>query len=86
MLHSLREILTQPIQPTVGGGSKWVAFQRSATLQQQSNERWMAGVRRATDQEITDRLLYIVQDTMGLDAAKAEDMQPTVRALREIQL
>jgi hypothetical protein len=43
-------------------------------------------VRRATDQEITDRLLYIVNDTMGLDAAKAEDMQPTVRALREIRL
>ncbi len=43
-------------------------------------------VRKATDQEITDRLLYIVQDTMGLDAAKAEDMQPTVRALREIRL
>ena len=43
-------------------------------------------IRKATDQEITDRLLYIVQDAMGLDAAKAEDMQPTVRALREIRL
>jgi len=30
--------------------------------------------RKASDQEITDRLLYIVQDTMGLDEAKAEDM------------
>ena len=39
-------------------------------------------VKKATDREITDRLLYIVQETMGLDAAKAEDMQPTVRALQ----
>ena len=43
-------------------------------------------VRKATDQEMTDELLYIVQERMGLDAAKAEDMQPTVRALREIRL
>jgi hypothetical protein len=43
-------------------------------------------VQKATDQEMTDRLLYIVQETMGLDAAKAEDMQTTVRALREIRL
>jgi hypothetical protein len=43
-------------------------------------------VGKATDQEITDRLLYIVNDTMGLEAAKAEDMHPTVRALREIPL
>jgi hypothetical protein len=43
-------------------------------------------VQKATHQAITDRLLYIVQETMGLDAAKAEDMQPTVRALREILL
>ena len=43
-------------------------------------------VKKATDQEITDRLLYIVRETMGLDGAKAEDMQPTIRALREIRL
>ena len=43
-------------------------------------------VQKATDQEMTDRLLYIVQETMGLDAATAGDMQPTVRALREIRL
>jgi hypothetical protein len=43
-------------------------------------------VQGATDPEITDRLLYIVQETMGLDAANAEDMQSTVRALREIRL
>jgi len=43
-------------------------------------------VRKATDQEITDRLLYIVQETMALDAARPEDMQLTVCALREIRL
>jgi hypothetical protein len=43
-------------------------------------------VRRATDQEITDLLLSIVQETMRLDAVKAEDMQPTLRALRDIRL
>ena len=43
-------------------------------------------IRAATDQEITDRLLNIVQDTMGLDTAKAEDMRSTVRALREIRM
>ncbi len=43
-------------------------------------------VQKATDQEMTNRLLYVVQETMGLDTAKAEDMQPTVRALREIRL
>lgn len=43
-------------------------------------------VKKATDQEITDRLLYIVRERMGLDAANAEDMQPTVRALRGIRL
>jgi hypothetical protein len=42
--------------------------------------------RKASDQEITARLLNIVQERMGLDTAKAEDMQPTVRALREIRL
>ena len=43
-------------------------------------------IQKATDQEITDRLLSIVQETMGLDGAKAEDMTATVRALREIRL
>ncbi len=43
-------------------------------------------VHGATEQQIADRLLYIVQDTMGLDAAKREDMLPTVRALRAILL
>lgn len=43
-------------------------------------------VKKATDQEITERLLYIVRERMGLDAANSEDMQPTVKALREISL
>jgi len=43
-------------------------------------------VKKATDQEITDRLLYIVRERMGLDAANSEDMKPTVKALREISL
>jgi hypothetical protein len=43
-------------------------------------------VEKATAQQVTNRLLYIVQERMGLDAATAEDMRPTVRALREIRL
>ncbi len=40
-------------------------------------------LRGATDEELSDRLLYVVNDLMGLEA-KSEDMVPTVRALRSI--
>ncbi len=40
-------------------------------------------LRGATDEELSDRLLYFVNDRMGLEA-KSEDMVPTVRALRAI--
>lgn len=38
----------------------------------------------ATDQQLTDRLLYFVNDRMGLKATP-EKMLPTVRALRAIE-
>lgn len=41
--------------------------------------------RRVTDEELNNRLLYFVNDLMGLEA-KAEDMLPTIRALRAIEL
>lgn len=37
----------------------------------------------ATDQQLTDRLLYFVNDRMGLQAT-LEQMRPTIRALRAI--
>jgi hypothetical protein len=40
----------------------------------------------ATDRQITDWLLFIVRERMGLDAATPEAMTSTVRALRTIQL
>jgi hypothetical protein len=40
-------------------------------------------LRGARDEELSDRLLYFVNDRMGLEA-KSEDMVPTVRALRAI--
>jgi hypothetical protein len=36
-----------------------------------------------TDEQLTDRLLYFVNDRMGLTAT-SEQMQPTIRALRAI--
>ena len=39
----------------------------------------------ATDQQLTDRLLYFVNDRMGLSATAAH-MLPTIRALRAIKL
>lgn len=41
--------------------------------------------KRATDHEITKWLLYITNARMGLNA-KAQDMQATISALREISL
>jgi hypothetical protein len=38
----------------------------------------------ATDKQLTDRLLYFVNDRMGLKATP-EKMLPTVRALRAIE-
>ena len=38
----------------------------------------------ATDEELRDRLLYFVNELMGLEA-KSEDMLPTIRALRAIE-
>ena len=38
----------------------------------------------ATDEQLTDRLLYFVNDRMGLKATP-EQMLPTVRALRAIE-
>jgi hypothetical protein len=38
----------------------------------------------ATDEQLTDRLLYFVNDRMGLKATP-EKMIPTVRALRAIE-
>jgi len=40
----------------------------------------------ATDSEITDRLLYIVHERMGLERATPADMIETVSALRKIDL
>ena len=40
----------------------------------------------ASDRQITDRLLFIVHERMGLDAATNEAMASTIRALRTIQL
>jgi len=40
----------------------------------------------ATDSEITERLLYIVQERMGLDRATPADMIETISALRKIRL
>jgi hypothetical protein len=39
--------------------------------------------RGATDEELIDRLLYFVNDQMGLNATSAQ-MQPTILALRTI--
>jgi hypothetical protein len=39
----------------------------------------------ATDGQISDRLLYFVNDRMGLSAT-GEQMLPTIRALRAIEL
>jgi len=38
----------------------------------------------ASDQQLTDRLLFFVNDRMGLTAT-SEHMQPTIRALRAIR-
>jgi hypothetical protein len=40
--------------------------------------------RHTTDEELSDRLLYFVNNRMGLEA-KSEDMLPTIRALRAIE-
>lgn len=40
----------------------------------------------ANDQQITNRLLFIVRERMRLDAATPEVMASAVRALRAIQL
>jgi hypothetical protein len=40
--------------------------------------------RGATDEELSSRLLYFVNDRMGL-TARTEDMVPTIRALRAIE-
>jgi hypothetical protein len=40
--------------------------------------------RGATDEELSGRLLYFVNDRMGLKA-KPHDMLPTIRALRAIE-
>jgi len=40
----------------------------------------------ASDLEITERLLYIVRETMRLEKAAAADMGETVSALRNIHL
>lgn len=39
----------------------------------------------ATDEQLTSRLLYFVNDRMGLDATP-EQMLPTIRALKSIEL
>ena len=41
-------------------------------------------VNGADDQQITEYLLHVVNELMGLEAAKAEDMKATVEALRSI--
>jgi len=41
-------------------------------------------VNGADDQQITAYLLHVVNELMGLEAAKAEDMKGTVQALRSI--
>ena len=38
----------------------------------------------ANDQQVTDYLLHVVNELMGLEDAKAEDMKATVEALRSI--
>jgi hypothetical protein len=38
----------------------------------------------ATDEQLNDRLLYFVNDRMGLSAT-SDAMLPTIRALREIE-
>jgi len=45
-----------------------------------------AGVPQMPRHESLCHDLKYQPDRLGLDAAKAEDMQPTVRALREIRL
>ena len=40
----------------------------------------------ATDSEITERLLYIVHELMGLERATPADMIETISALRQIRL
>jgi hypothetical protein len=41
-------------------------------------------VNGANDQQVTEYLLHVVNELMGLEAAKAEDMKATVEALRAI--
>lgn len=41
---------------------------------------------RSTDSELANDLLRIVQNDIGYQEATLEDMMPTVRALRQIQL